>query len=206
MHSNHTVLRALFSSLNDSLRLPPSTLPSRHRFTEPSGCMARFIRTFPTTDPARKNLGEHTDFGSLTILFNRLGGLQVHMPDTEEWVYVRPMPGCAIVNLGDAMVKFTAEVLRSNLHRVVSPPGAQADLVRHSLVYFCRPEHEAVMQRLEGGVVDEEGLDDGAGAGVKSRDWLQRRHFGRKIGFGYQKPGDLEANGGGTEGGRISKI
>lgn len=39
------------------------------------------------------------------------------------WVYVLPLPNHAIVNLGDALVKFSVGVLRSDNHRVVLPPG-----------------------------------------------------------------------------------
>jgi isopenicillin N synthase-like dioxygenase len=92
------------------------------------------------------------------------------------------MPGCAIVNLGDAMVKFSGGILRSNLHRVVSPPGEQAQEVRRSLVYFSRPEHDVVLTRLRGGLVDELG-DGGVEEGVSAREWLARRHIGRKIEF-----------------------
>jgi hypothetical protein len=49
--------------------------------------------------------GEHTDFGSVTVLFNHMGGLQVLNPDSKEWKYVKPEPGCAVINLGDAIVK-----------------------------------------------------------------------------------------------------
>jgi isopenicillin N synthase-like dioxygenase len=94
------------------------------------------------------------------------------------------MPGSAVVNLGDAMVKFSGGILRSNLHRVVSPPGEQAREVRRSLVYFSRPEHDVVLTRLKGGLVDE--LGDGGveeEEGVSAREWLARRHIGRKIEF-----------------------
>lgn len=118
-------------------------------------------------------------------------------------MYVRPVPGCAILNVGDAMVKFTAEVLRSNLHRVVEPPGEQRGMMRQSLVFFLRPEHKAQLKRLKGGVVDEEGVDgDGEEEdGVSSKEWLERRHLSRKVGVGFHKPGDF-ANGQGTEGSR----
>jgi isopenicillin N synthase-like dioxygenase len=45
-------------------------------------------------------LGKHTDFGSLAVPFSRIGGLQVLLPDSQDWVYVKPVPGCAITNLG----------------------------------------------------------------------------------------------------------
>jgi isopenicillin N synthase-like dioxygenase len=115
---------------------------------------------------------------------NRLGGLQVQLPQSDEWVYIRPVPGYAIVNLGDAMVNFSGGILRSNLHRVVSPPGEQAREVRHSLVYFSRPEHNVILKRLEGGLIDKLGVDNGdAKEGIRSEDWLLRRHLGRKIEF-----------------------
>jgi hypothetical protein len=41
-----------------------------------------------------------------------------------------------------------------------------------------------MLRRLEGGLIDELGVDDGdARGGVRSEDWLSRRHLGRKIEF-----------------------
>ncbi len=34
-------------------------------------------------------IGAHTDFGSLSLLHNRLGGLQVLPPGYTEWQYVK---------------------------------------------------------------------------------------------------------------------
>jgi isopenicillin N synthase-like dioxygenase len=145
-------------------------------------------------------LGEHTDFGSLAILFNRIGGRQVQLPGTSDWVYVRPVPGCAIINLGDAMVKFSAGLLQSNLHRVVSPPGTQADLVQYSLVYFCRPEHDVKLRRLRGREIDRvAGFEEGEGE--SSREWLSRRHLGRKMQFFKGEESWEGAKG--TEGSRL---
>jgi isopenicillin N synthase-like dioxygenase len=183
IHTNNTILTTLFTSLATSLQLPPSTFTSLHNLSSPSGCHVRFISAPPSGSTPNPNLGEHTDFGSLTILMNRLGGLQVQLPDSSKWVYVRPMPGCAIVNLGDAMVKFTGGILRSNLHRVVTPPGEQARETRYSLVYFSRPEHEVVLRRFKGGLVDVEGEGEIEEEGVNMKDWLARRHIGRKIEF-----------------------
>jgi isopenicillin N synthase-like dioxygenase len=183
IHANNAVLTTLFTSLARSLQLPDSAFTSLHRPTSPSGCHVRFIRAPP--QPRNKRslaLGEHTDFGSLTILFNRVGGLQVLLPSISDWVYVRPMPGCAIINLGDAMVKFSAGILRSNMHRVVAPPGAQENLVRYSLVYFSRPEYDVKMKRVEGGLVDQV-AKDGEPEGESTREWLKRRHQGRKVQF-----------------------
>jgi isopenicillin N synthase-like dioxygenase len=113
-----------------------------HRIDGRSGDQIRFVKAPPQPkDDRRTALGEHTDFGSVTVLFNRLGGLQVLPPGRDaQWCYVKPLDGHAIINLGDAMVKFTNGLLRSNIHRVSAPPGEQADYNRFSLVYFNRPE------------------------------------------------------------------
>ncbi|KAI9368473.1 hypothetical protein BJX61DRAFT_537242 [Aspergillus egyptiacus] len=181
--NSHSIVTLILNLLNKSLGLPDSTLANIHRLQSISGDQVRFVKAPPQpVDDRRTALGEHTDFGSVTILFNRLGGLQVLPPgDDAEWLYVRPLPGHAIVNLGDAMVKFTNGLLRSNIHRVFSPPGQQADCTRYSLVYFARPEDDVPLRRLEGssripelekGVAEEE---------INSKDWIIRRALGRRV-------------------------
>ncbi|KAL5536525.1 hypothetical protein ACEPAF_347 [Sanghuangporus sanghuang] len=101
----------------------------------------------PTTNP-KVAVGAHTDFGSLSFLHNRLGGLQVLPPGYTEWQYVRPIPGHAICNIGDALTLLCGGILRSNLHRVVPPPGAQAAYTRWSLVYFTRPANHVALNAL----------------------------------------------------------
>ncbi len=190
--SAHHIVTFLLDELTTHLHLPPSALSSLHRLTAHSGDQVRFVKAPPQPpNDHRTALGEHTDFGSITILFNRLGGLQILPPGKDaEWCYVRPLPGHAIVNLGDAMVKFTNGLLRSNIHRVVSPPGAQAERTRFSLVYFARPEDEVLLRRLEGsdvvpvlgeGEVEEE---------ICSKDWILRRAIGKRVGM--FKPGEWD--------------
>ena len=160
MVRSHAVIGLLLGVLNEKLGLPEGRLGGLHRLRGVSGEQVRWVRSPPQPpgheDEKAKALGEHTDFGSMTVLFNRLGGLQILPPDSETWCYVKPLRGHCVCNLGDAMVKFTAGVLRSNIHRVVAPPGEQGELTRMSLVYFARPEDEVILKRLEGsGVVEE---------------------------------------------------
>lgn len=183
MLSAHSIVSLLLDHLNTHLRLPASTLASLHRMDKASGDQVRFVKA--PSQPAedrRTALGEHTDFGSVTVLFNRLGGLQVLPPgEGAEWCYVRPLPGHCIVNLGDAMVKFTNGLLRSNIHRVVSPPGQQAKHARYSLVYFARPEDDVVLKRLEGEVIPP--LVGGAKEEeVNAKDWIIRRAISKRVG------------------------
>jgi len=200
MQQSHAIVTLLLRLLNARLDLPPDTLPSKHRLYATSGDQVRFVHSPPQPVDDRKTaLGEHTDFGSVTILFNRLGGLQVLPPNSNEWCYVKPLRHHAVVNLGDAMVKFTRGVLRSNIHRVVNPPGDQGDSTRMSLVYFARPEDDVVLKPLEGSrVVDasKTGMEEDDEE-ITAKDWILRRALGRRTGGDWEKSG-------GTEKGRLT--
>ena len=193
------VIDLMISLLEHHLELPSGALANLHRITERSGDHVRFNQTAvqPFSDE-KARLSEHTDFGTLTILMNWLGGLQIRMPENsdlpDEWVYVRPIPGHAVVNLGDACVKFTAGILRSNIHRVVPPPAPQDGLVRNSLVYFSRPEDKVVLRRLEGGLIDRQPVTDGERDGLPemtAQEWTLRRSVGDLKGV-YTHKGGLD--------------
>lgn len=171
----------LLRHLDQHMRLPTGTLASLQRIDRVSGSTLRMLRYPPQPEGDRRTafLG-HTDIGTVTILFNVLGGLQILPPGLEakeeNWMYVRPEPGCAIINLGDAMVEWSGGVLRSNLHRVYFAPGAQAEHERYSLAYAIRPEGIQSMKRLafEGSAVPdlEEGEED---LDCDANQWLARK-------------------------------
>jgi isopenicillin N synthase-like dioxygenase len=152
----HQLCMDLFDRLDEQIGLPAGKLRSLHRINMPSTDHTRLVCTPPQPeDDRRTSLVPHTDFGSITVLFNILGGLQMIPPDADpseekNWQWVKPQPGCAIINLGDAMVKLTNGLFRSPVHRVTHPPGMQAPLTRHSLVYFVRPENDCILKRIEG--------------------------------------------------------
>lgn len=148
------ILRALATQLG----LGPETFRDLQAPTRASGTILRLIRYAPSLAPEdmRTGLLPHTDFGSVTLLANVLGGLQVLAPDSapedeNAWQWVRPQPGCLIVNMGDAMVEWTGGVLRSNMHRVNFAPGEQRHVYRYACAMLVRPYKEATMGRLEGG-------------------------------------------------------
>ncbi|KAL7630050.1 UNVERIFIED_CONTAM: hypothetical protein RMT77_019823 [Armadillidium vulgare] len=59
--------------------------------------------------------GEHTDYGTITILFqDNMGGLEVKNRNNE-WVQAHPVPGSLLVNVGDALQKFTSGKLRATV-------------------------------------------------------------------------------------------
>ena len=110
---------------------------------------------------------------------------------------MRPLPGHCVINLGDALVKFSNGTLRSNIHRVVAPPGEQGKETRYSLVYFSRPEDDVVLRSLVGG--GQDGESEGTG-GVTAKEWILRRALGRRKVDGWEASGGTESVSMRTEG------
>lgn len=98
----------------------------------------------------------------------KLGSLEPDVPG--EWLWVKPKRGHAIVNLGDAAVKFTNGVLCSGRHRVIPSPGEQGTWPRYSIVYFVRPVDHARLKTLKGsGVPPADDMDE---EGIEAKEWI----------------------------------
>ena len=158
LQHGQVIVSTICQVLATQLSLPPSTFTDLQSQSKPSGTVIRMIKAdpFPENQPLRTSMIHHTDFGTVTLLANVVGGLQILTPgkqpsDEGGWKWVRPQPGCLVVNLGDAMVEWTGGVLRSNVHRISHPPGKQRFVERYSMALLVRPEKEASMKRLIGG-------------------------------------------------------
>jgi isopenicillin N synthase-like dioxygenase len=78
----------------------------------------------------------HTDYGFLTILAqDDVGGLQIRRPDGT-WLDAPVIPGTFIVNIGDALARWTNDQFNSTPHRVIN---ASTDRSRYSIGYFFDP-------------------------------------------------------------------
>lgn len=101
---------------------------------------------YPGGDAAANQLGAsaHTDYGTLTILLADpvQGGLQVQDP-AGTWHDVEAQPGTFVVNLGDAMARWTNDRWRSTMHRVVPPPAR-----RQSIAFFHNANWDALIECL----------------------------------------------------------
>ena len=95
--------------------------------------------------------GEHSDYGSLTILRaeNVPGGLEVKHRDGR-WIAVGPADGAFVINIGDLMQYWTNDRWMSTLHRVTNPPRTAVPGDRLSLVFFQQPNYDAVVECLPG--------------------------------------------------------
>uniref|UniRef100_A0A8H7XU77 Fe2OG dioxygenase domain-containing protein n=1 Tax=Psilocybe cubensis TaxID=181762 RepID=A0A8H7XU77_PSICU len=142
--------RVIMKVFNEKLGLPEGTLLDLHDHTKPCISETRCIKVPAAPKDTKIALGQHTDFGSLSFLANRLGGLQVLISDNEgeQWKYVKPIEGHFICNIGDTLSILSGGILKSCTHRVLPPPGPQAGHERWSLVYFLRPTNDVYLEAL----------------------------------------------------------
>jgi isopenicillin N synthase-like dioxygenase len=102
----------------------------------------------------------HTDWGSITMLFqDDCGGLQVENPfKPGTFVDATPMKNALIMNVGDLLMRWSNDYLKSNMHRVTLPPlqenrpqGAVAmTRARYSIPYFVSPDPTSLIECLPG--------------------------------------------------------
>ncbi|KAL4930808.1 putative oxidoreductase, 2OG-Fe(II) oxygenase family [Aspergillus undulatus] len=171
---NKTCARIL-SLLALGLKVSPSFFTTAHDPTQGStGCILRYLYYPSISAPATATYdhavdvraGAHSDYGSITLLFQRPGqpGLEIRTPEGG-WAPVPVEPGKfnskhdsqdgngdgdagefafppILVNIGDLLSYWTDGLLKSTVHRVVFPASERtgnASQDRYSIVYFCHP-------------------------------------------------------------------
>jgi isopenicillin N synthase-like dioxygenase len=117
------------------------------RYTAEPLTLFRIFNYPPDPAPEREKgwgVGEHTDYGVLTILKqDDSGGLQ--LKSQSRWLEAPPLPGSFICNLGDMLDRMTAGLYRSTPHRVRNP----GDHGRLSFPFFFDPNFNARVQPVE---------------------------------------------------------
>jgi isopenicillin N synthase-like dioxygenase len=94
------------------------------------------IFSYPPSPPGAEGwgVGEHTDYGLLTLLAqDDSGGLQIAAP--EGWIDAPPVPGSFVCNIGDMLDRMTGGWYRSTPHRVRNLSGH----ARLSFPFFLDP-------------------------------------------------------------------
>ncbi|KAA8652590.1 hypothetical protein EYZ11_002382 [Aspergillus tanneri] len=107
-------------------------------------------------NPSQVRAGEHSDYGSITLLFqDGRGGLQARSPKGT-FVNVMPIADTVVINAGDLLSRWSNDVIKSTRHRVVEPPKTVDDGVidtypdRYSVAYFCNPNFNKFIEAIPG--------------------------------------------------------
>jgi len=102
-------------------------------------------------------VGEHTDYGLLTILHqDDVGGLQVRTPGG--WIEAPPVAQSFVCNIGDMLDRMTGGRYKSTPHRVTRNTSGRDRL---SFPLFFDPNFEARVRRIEG-LANAAAVDDSA--------------------------------------------
>jgi isopenicillin N synthase-like dioxygenase len=89
---------------------------------------------YPPTAGDEWGVGEHTDYGLLTLLAqDSNGGLQVRTP--RGWICAPPLPGTFVCNIGDMLERISDGQYHSTPHRVLNRSGRD----RLSFPFFFDP-------------------------------------------------------------------
>lgn len=98
----------------------------------------------PLSDQTLWGVGEHTDYGLLTILLqDDAGGLEVR--SRSGWVAAPPVQGSFVCNIGDMLDRMTRGVFRSTPHRARNP----APRNRLSFPFFFDPGFFTHVQSID---------------------------------------------------------
>jgi isopenicillin N synthase-like dioxygenase len=96
--------------------------------------------------PGEKGAGAHTDWHALTILLqDDVGGLQLY-DRRFGWVPAPPVPGTLIVNIGDMLSRWTNDLFRSTVHRVINASSRE----RYSIPFFLGGNPDQPIEALPG--------------------------------------------------------
>uniref|UniRef100_A0A3B4BE22 Fe2OG dioxygenase domain-containing protein n=1 Tax=Periophthalmus magnuspinnatus TaxID=409849 RepID=A0A3B4BE22_9GOBI len=137
-----------------SLHLPPETFVKDHsKIGELENCTTLRSNFYPPIDagqakPGQLRCGEHSDYGSITLLFQSSPGIQVRSV-SGEFISAPCLPGAVLVNIADLMQRWTSDTFISAVHRVQLPPPGDSSQ-RQSLAFFMQPDDSAVISCCDG--------------------------------------------------------
>jgi isopenicillin N synthase-like dioxygenase len=162
----HEVHLNLLQALAIGLDKPPTFFQdlcrvntSELRLNHYPACPASQLRAGAEGGTAMR-ISEHTDFGTVTLLFqDSSGGLEIE--DQEARGSYFPVAAGdkyeLIINIGDCLQRWTNDTLRSTSHRVTLPPNAGEWLdSRYSVAYFAKPNRDQSVGSLASFVRDGE--------------------------------------------------
>jgi len=95
-------------------------------------------------DDGQFGAAQHTDYGTITILWqDDVGGLQVRNR-AGEWIDAPCIENTFVINIGDMLARWSNDLFVSTPHRVVNASGRE----RYSIPVFYDPDYETIVECL----------------------------------------------------------
>ncbi len=168
---------ALMRGLAAALGLEPRWFEA-HATADPLILFRLFHYPAPRSAAERPSwgVGEHTDYGLLTILAqDDAGGLEVRTP--RGWIDAPPVDDSFVCNLGDMLERMTGGRFRSTPHRVRNTSGRS----RLSMPLFFDPSWDSEVRPVPGAIVDAGAADRWDGASVHAFAGTYGDYVSRKV-------------------------
>ena len=132
-----------------ALELPENYFTTRHNQQNHTLRLLHYPPLQTPPKPGQVRAGEHSDYGSITLLFqDDIGGLEVQTT-SREWIAAPAIPDTVIVNTGDLMQRWTNHLFCSTKHRVIIPSDNRVNQSRYSIAFFCHPNDHTEIACLE---------------------------------------------------------
>jgi isopenicillin N synthase-like dioxygenase len=132
-----------------ALEVPEHFFTTRHNQKNHTLRLLHYPPLQTSPKPGQVRAGEHSDYGSLTLLFqDAVGGLEVQTTN-KEWIAAPSIPGTVLVNTGDLMQRWTNHIFCSTKHRVMIPNDERVNKSRYSIAFFCHPNDDTEITCLE---------------------------------------------------------
>ncbi len=132
-----------------ALELPEYFFITRHNHKNHTLRLLHYPPLHTSPKPGQVRAGEHSDYGSITLLFqDAVAGLEVQRTNGE-WIAASSIPGMVIVNTGDLMQRWTNDIFCSTKHRVIIPNDERVNKSRYSIAFFCHPNDDTEIACLE---------------------------------------------------------
>ncbi|KAI9727745.1 MAG: hypothetical protein M1834_007984 [Cirrosporium novae-zelandiae] len=145
----------IMQALAIGLGLPEDTFDKLHDRHENELRLTHYpeIEAGELLEGSKTRISEHTDFGTITLLFqDSVGGLEVECPDKPG--HFEPIESDKvemIANIGDCLQRWTNDQLHSTRHRVhISQRDLKAGTKilpsRYSIAFFAKPNRKSSLQ------------------------------------------------------------
>jgi isopenicillin N synthase-like dioxygenase len=136
----------LLRILAAALELPADYFITRHNGENVTLRFLHYPANLQAKSGAQLGAGAHTDYGSITLLFqDDVGGLELRGANGD-WHLAPPVPEAAVINTGDLMERWTNGRFRSTQHRV-RPVTGNRD--RYSIALFVDPDSAVEVECIE---------------------------------------------------------
>ena len=177
-----TLFRSCFSAAIELLKVCAIALGQKEDFFSKfhSGENATLrVLHYPDVNPRPDNgqmgAGAHSDYGSITFLFQQdVGGLQI-LDSNKTWRNCPAIKDTAIVNVGDMLEIWSNGRFPSTRHRVLPRTNATE---RYSIAFFMDPDDQVVVEPL---TTREKDGDTSQFSPVQVRDYLKGKIAGSQV-------------------------